>query len=286
MKNFIILRLNNLRIIKYFNLQGKLVLNNKKYSIPLVGKMGIHHLFGWEPWLNTILKKITQFEKGTFVDIGANIGQTLLKIKSVSPTMKYIGFEPNPSCVHYLNLLIKINNLSNVEVFPIGISQNTSIKELTLYNDIDCDGSGSMVSNFRPNNKTYGKKNVPTFDLQTIKNNYEFKNISILKIDVEGMENVVLNEFKEEISKYNPIILIEILPVYSLKNEDRYLRQQNIEKLISNLDYVIYKIKAEKGALKEINRIDKIGIHSDKDAIDYIFVPKSKIPVFENHFQG
>ena len=52
--------------------------------------------------LENLLKK----KNGAYLDIGVNIGQTLMKLKSVNPKIEYIGFEPNATCVHYVNKLI------------------------------------------------------------------------------------------------------------------------------------------------------------------------------------
>ena len=41
-----------------------------------------------------------------FIDVGVNVGQTLLKLKSISSEINYLGFEPNPNCVNYLKNLI------------------------------------------------------------------------------------------------------------------------------------------------------------------------------------
>ena len=47
-----------------------------------------------------ILKIVLPIENKKFIDVGVNIGQTLLKLKSVSSEIDYIGFEPNPICVN------------------------------------------------------------------------------------------------------------------------------------------------------------------------------------------
>jgi len=47
-----------------------------------------------------LLKKILLLKDGVFIDIGMNLGQTLIKLKCVDPNIRYFGFEPNPGCVY------------------------------------------------------------------------------------------------------------------------------------------------------------------------------------------
>lgn len=283
MINIVIRVLYKIGMIKYFNICGKSIINSKKYQIPMIGEIGIHNLFDWEPWMTKLLKMAIKIDDYKFIDVGANIGQTLLKIKGISPDINYIGFEPNPSCNHYLNVLIERNRIQGAAVIPVGISDKNDIEELALYNNTSVDGSASLVKDFRPGNKIYKKKLVPVLDVKTLRRKIKFDKMSILKIDVEGAEYEVLSSLKEEIKINQPIIFIEILPVYSMEQSKRLSKQQKIEEMISELNYFIYKIWLHKNSLQSLERIDQIGMNSDIDQCDYIFVPEAKIKIFEKY---
>jgi hypothetical protein len=109
--------------------------------------------------------------------------------------------------------------------------------------------------------------------------------MSILKIDVEGAEYEILSGLKVEIKKNEPIIFIEILPVYSREHPNRLFRQQKIEELVSELNYFMYKIWLRNNSLECLEKIDQIGINSDINQCDYIFVPQIKIEKFEEYCQ-
>jgi hypothetical protein len=47
-----------------------------------------------EPWLDRIYEKVMLDRRGAFIDVGANIGQTLLKVLNTNPSAEYVGFEP------------------------------------------------------------------------------------------------------------------------------------------------------------------------------------------------
>lgn len=226
--------------------------------------------------MTTLLQKIIPVQEGLFVDVGANIGQTMLKVKSLAPKMEYLGFEPNPTCNHYLELLIEKNNLSSTRVIPVGIAGANGIEVLVRYNRRLSDSTASIVPGFRSAAKICGEMDIPIYDLSTIKQSVDFSRLSVLKIDVEGAELEVLREFKEEIIENQPLILLEILPVYSMKYKNRLERQQEIERMVAELNYLFYRIDLKNGKYDGVSVVMRIGIHSDLDKCDYILIPKNK----------
>ena len=284
--NTILIRiLNRLGIIDYFNTTGKVKINESVYKIPVIGRLGFFNLGGWESWMVSLLKIVVQIKREQFVDIGANIGQTLLNIKSVSPEIKYIGFDPNPACNFYLNELVRRNRLQQVKIIPTGISTEDGVNELVLYNERQTDGAASMIKDFRPGNKIYFRKYVPVFQVKTLRSWIDFGQMSILKIDVEGAELEVLTSFYDEIKQHQPIILMEILPVYRAEMHERLKRQKAIEKILRELDYTIYKILKNERMLIGAMKIQEIGIHSNLNECEYVFVHHSDITQFESILQ-
>lgn len=50
-----------------------------------------------EPWLDAVYQTVLRCREGAFLDVGANIGQTMLKILALDTTRQYVGFEPQVS---------------------------------------------------------------------------------------------------------------------------------------------------------------------------------------------
>ena len=96
---------------------------------------------------------------------------------------------------------------------------------------------------------------------------------SIVKIDVEGSELDVLMGLQDWIKSCQPLILIEILPVYAEENSERLKRQNKIEDLMRMLNYKISRIK--KAVPVQLEAVDSIGIHSIIEDCDYVFYPES-----------
>jgi len=283
MNTILIKGLNKLKITKFLNINGTIKLNNKKFKIPVLQKTGYSNLFMSEPWMIDILKIVCPIENKKFIDVGVNIGQTLIKLKSVSSEIDYIGFEPNPNCVNYASKLIEENKFNNTLIIPVGISNKNEIGILNFFSDNDVDSAASMIENFRPGQKTFKKEYIPLFDLDSLKNKINLDSMSILKIDVEGAELEVLTSFKKEIGEKKPIILIEILPTYNIQNTDRLERQNKIQQLLFNYGYSIFRVIKKDEVLLELLEISEIEIHADINKSEYVMVPSSKKAMFLNN---
>ncbi|MBL4657982.1 MAG: FkbM family methyltransferase [Flavobacteriales bacterium] len=268
--------LNRLRVLKYLNVNGGISLNGKHFKIPILEKVGFSNLVMSEPWMIDLLKIVMPIEEKVFVDVGVNIGQTLLKLRCVSDSSDYIGFEPNPLCINYVNRLIKENGIKNSVLVPVGISDKSELGELTFFYESGTDSSASMIENFRPGQKMDRKEYIPLLDLGEIKKTINLDQLSVLKIDVEGAELEVLRSFYNEIKENNPIILIEILPAYDEQNKNRINRQNEIQKLLKELGYTIFTVIKQNEILLDLKEISEMGIHSDLNACEYVMVPDSK----------
>lgn len=278
--------LNKIGILKFliFNIRTEVYSNT--FSIPIIKGIGIKNIKSTESWMVGLLHKLIPLvEDKTFIDVGVNIGQTLLKLKSVSQKMNYIGFEPNPSAVFYTNELIKSNHFKNTSLVPIGLSNKTEVLTLKMYNKSDVDAAASILAEFRPNEKVIEEKIIPIFNVNELSDiRLRLENAGILKIDVEGAELEVLESLEKIIEITYPFILMEILPVYNTENTYRIERQEKIELILYQFNYIIYRIiKSNQNNTSIVfEKIESIGIHDDLNKCDYIFVPKDKASVFSD----
>ena len=280
MVKFLLRILNKLELLDKVNLTATIKLNGRRFSIPVIGKMGFSNVFMTEPWMIKVLQVVIPITKGTFVDIGANIGQTLLKLKSVSNQIEYVGFEPNPNCIFYLNRLVKNNNFKDTHLIPVGIFTDTYLAQLFFYYDDTVDASASILEDFRPKSKIERKEYVPIYSFNKLRQNLNLTKISILKIDVEGAELEVLKSFEEEIIDSQPVVLMEILPVYEIENKKRLQRQDEVQNLFRKWGYYLHRVVKQNDILIEISQIEEIGIHSDLNSCEYIAVPGPRLNDF------
>lgn len=231
-----------------------------------------------EPWMVELLDCILPEQPGVFVDVGVNVGQTLIKVKAVDPPREYIGFEPNPVCNFYLQELIKTNDFKNCTIFPVGLFTKNCVLSLDLFSNDPTDSSASLVNNFRSEKKAQSKIFVPAFRFDSLDAHIQDIRVGVIKIDVEGAELEVVKSLSDLIKRNRPIIIIELLPVYSVENDFRKKRQDELEKIFADENYAIFRVKKTgEGKYGGLVRINKIGIHSDLTQCDYVVMPKDKI---------
>ena len=271
--------LRKVGVLKRVSFNTSITLNNKKFNIPIINEVGLgNFLDSSEPWMLHILNRLIahpDYQK-TFIDVGVNLGQTLIKVKAVAPLVHYIGFEPNPLCVNYINKLVAANKFTNSEIVPVGIGDKSSVLKLKLFNNSDFDSSASIIEGFRNESSITKTINVPVFKYSDLSMEKEL-NIGIIKVDVEGAELEVIRGFKCKIKSDRPVILIEILPVYNSENLLRISRQENIQKILIELDYKILRVIKVDNRFNKVQEILEFGVHSDLNLCEYVLTPSEQL---------
>src|SRR5690606_12356138 len=109
MNRVVVRVLNKLRLLPRLSVVTKVRLLGTEYRIPVINRVGLANIFPKTDWLSDLVKKMQVDERTIFLDVGVNIGQTILQVKAIYPKIRYIGFEPNSVCVAYLNHLVTLN---------------------------------------------------------------------------------------------------------------------------------------------------------------------------------
>ena len=277
--------LNRLNLLKYININARISIKNDSFNIPLINGLGLDNLNHQTSWIDHLLTHFKKQDRSLVIlDVGVNIGQTLLSIKNLDPNCEYIGFEPNSNCVYYVNKLIKANNFNNTTIFPLAISDK--IDTLDLYMNFDTDSTATTIEAFRPKHYKHGfKERVVSFDLDTIiKKCLRVKAIDILKIDIEGSELWALKGARESILLYNPVIICEVLDTHSTETLESHIENlKSLEAFLKDIDYKIYQIHRNEADTKVIEyRV----IHAfevklwNADSVklnDYVFIPNNDL---------
>jgi FkbM family methyltransferase len=217
------------------NFHIKRKLNGSTVHIPVTS--GLKCGISGEKWMSELLKILLEIQKGTFLDIGVNLGQTLIKLKSIEPGRSYVGIEPNTNCVFYLRKLIKRNQWPNTELIPVGLFNETCLLQLTGNNEYD--GQSTVIDEFKPGakGKTGVSQTVPLLAFDVIQKSLP-TDIQLVKIDVEGAEQQVLESIADFISEKHPSIILE---VWQHNNQPELVaRSKELEALIRRLGYRIY----------------------------------------------
>lgn len=223
-----------------------------------------------ELWMADVITLLLASKIGTFVDVGANLGQTLLKVAAIEPKRPYIGFEPNPTCSDYLFELVRRNNLHHV-VIPAGLGSGAGIFNLHMYRHEATDPSASLVEEFR--GAPVGTRPVIVVGWKDLPAQLRPQQVAVVKIDVEGGEKEVLEGLIPVLIEQRPAVLLEVLPPHTSRNLSRIERQQEIEAMLLEVGYLIFRINKNKyDGFLGFTRVEEFGIHADLALSDYLLL--------------
>jgi FkbM family methyltransferase len=270
--------LKKLNLLGYFNLSRTISYAGNNVLVPVVNSVGYPNLFLRPNWLYILVERLLKSESEAFLDVGANIGQTLIAVKTINPKIEYIGFEPSASCFYYLKLLIRGNSFTNCSVYNFALSDRQ--KETMLETNSEADPTGSIVHNLRPGFfQNQDSVFSLTFDSLGLK-----KKIGCVKIDVEGGELEVLTGMHGLLLEHRPVILCEVLDSFSDNAlEFTQNRANQVCQLLNELDYTIIQIIQNEATdrILSFQLLDRLSIQQwRKESLtlnDYIFVPSEKL---------
>lgn len=159
----------------------------------------------WEPHIINYLKFNADRNKD-FIDIGSNFGwHSLIAHKHYKNVH---SFEPQKVLCELQNQSIKNSNITNIKVHNVALNDTKGEAQL---NPVSYDSS------FNTGDVSIGRggENV---NLNTL-DSFNFDNISVIKIDVQGLEYKVIKGAEQTIRKNTPDVIVEL--------EDFHLARHN-----------------------------------------------------------
>jgi FkbM family methyltransferase len=164
--------------------------------------------FIFSPWrydvweLDYIRQNLPQ--DGVFIDIGANVGLYTIAAASVmSGRGTIVAFEPNPEVMHRLKFNVASSmymksDPPDIDLVQMGVADQESSFEFMIH-PVNFGGSSIDLSKFKKIEELGGRKiMVPCRRLLEFCVDRNIQRIDILKIDIEGAEDVALAPFLSE----------------------------------------------------------------------------------------
>ena len=147
----------------------------------------------------------------TVLDIGTNLGHTLLTFASRLDRGTVIGFEPDPINFANCKANVELNSFTNITLLNFGLGKAEGVLPMEVRIELNRGGN-------RINANAANTVNVPIRRLDSVVNEVGLAQIDVVKIDVEGFELNVLKGGVECLRKFKPVLFIEL--------DDNNLRDQ------------------------------------------------------------
>lgn len=193
-------------------------------------------------------------KRGVVLDIGANIGNHSLYFSR--QYSKVIAFEPVPSNCQILKANLYLNKIQNVTLIEKGLSNKKTKMAVDISNR---HNTNNGLSDIQTATDTLSIVDVATGD-EEIDNLRLCEQIVLMKIDVEGHENLVVEGLKKTIHKHTPIIFWE---AFSRKEADK--TRLILEKIGYKHFYHLTSNRYRNGLLNKLHR----GISRAAYIVDY-----------------
>lgn len=155
----------------------------------------------WDPQIPEILKLISP-QSGVVVEIGANIGTSILPHTQNFPELQFKLYEPVPT---FYNLLIEnhktFNFKKNSEIFQIAFGDNEN-ETIEINVGLGTAGKTKLVHYQMIDQKI----NVPSRKFDSF---FQNEKISFIKLDVDGYEFTILKGAENILKSQHPMLFIE-----------------------------------------------------------------------------
>jgi FkbM family methyltransferase len=260
---------------KFLPTYTSLSVQNTTFHIPLRRDLD-HKIMGIkrEAWMQDIIAAVYARDQGVFLDIGANVGQTMLQLKAMFPEVEYLGFEPNAYCCGYINDIIQLNRLAGCRIFPVGLGDNDTIA--TLFCQNISDPKGTVVANFRGREASLLQQPVLLRHGGRLLASLGVTAIALMKIDVEGYESSVLGGLRDILRQQRPFVMCEVLRAHQPGHPSydfRVASRKHCEALLRDVDYAIWAADA--------HSIVTVCEQMRDDYTNYLFAPQERQDVVQ-----
>jgi len=148
---------------------------------------------------------------GLSIDIGANIGDTTVPIAlATGPKGLTIGFEPNPHIFEIFEVNASLNpDKTKIITAPFAITEKEGE---FFYSSSEASLSNGKISSEGSKQGYVLDTKIKGMPLEKyLQDNYPqwLKNLSFIKVDVEGYDKTVLESIRSLLEKYKPTIIAE-----------------------------------------------------------------------------
>lgn len=201
------------------------------FTIPF-GNFGVVHPASWGSEMAAVLLMgenltpefcllppiLKELRSGCLVDLGANIGLYVLKLRSHS-SLPIIAYEPQPFLHSLVRANVEHNQLQQVDVRLLAcgatrgeLAFQTGINGGIVTGEAAATAANAVGSVDEQAEATRHARPVIRVPVVTLNEDLKDVRVALLKIDCEGFEQHILAGAMEVIEKQRPFLLLEVHP--------------------------------------------------------------------------
>ncbi|MCB9626416.1 MAG: FkbM family methyltransferase [Sandaracinaceae bacterium] len=218
----------------------------RSVKIPVTAGIGRANLDAHEEHVGVVIERL--YTPGRLlVDIGVNIGQTLIKFSLIAGNeCRYIGFEPNIIAARYVENLIHCNQMTRATIVPVALGGDDRLTRLLVTSPGSADPGASINDNIRDDSFYGASRLVPVFRADVAFESLGITEMNFLaKIDVEGAELEVIRGMSNTLRTLRPFVIMEILPPSDFSDKVNIFRlhqAEEIKRTMRDFGYAIARI--------------------------------------------
>jgi FkbM family methyltransferase len=265
-------------IVKYmkdpvidFDLSGVRMKMNLSYNLPILLKD--------RPYYNAALPRLSGFLRQhtghlTFIDVGANIGDTAALISRVVPDGKYLCIEASD---FYFNALkLNVSQVAGITAVQALCDEGQGLASVSM----DVIGDSAVV-------KSAAGGGIRTVTIDQLVAEYaQFKHANVLKIDTDGYDFRILRGSENMLVSARPVLFFEFSP-YHLKDagEDPlsifpFLQERGYRKMLLYDKFGYLFIEAESSETSLLERITGYTLRRRGEYFDILVFHDTMTPLF------
>lgn len=161
----------------------------------------------YEPEMRALIGLL--HEGDVFVDVGANVGiYSLHAARATGSSGRVIAFEPTPETHESLLKNIQLNRVRNITVINKAAGDKEGLLQFAI---CASDNSNHLVADLEmlESRKIVEIRDIPVDTIDTMAVREKLPHVSVMKIDAEGAEKLVLAGATHVIKTHRPTILFE-----------------------------------------------------------------------------
>jgi len=166
------------------------------------------------------------------IDCGANIGVSVLEWKTRWPQAQILCFEPDPFAFKVLQKNIEVNDVPGVQCVNAAVFDRDGAADFYGQISSTADSRGNSLEEAWANREGSTKTNVKCTRLSTY---IADRQVSFLKLDVEGAEQRVLDEIANSLDRVEAIYV----EVHQTNQSSETNSAESIERMLTTAGFTV-----------------------------------------------